>query len=219
MTTSPPSVQAGLRALLSRAPVLPVLVVDDAARAVDLAHALVDGGLPVLEVTLRTPAALEVVARIAAAVPAAVVGTGTVCTPDDLRASADAGAQFAVSPGLTPRLLDAAVRGPIPLLPGVGTVSEAMTASDHGFDTLKVFPAGLLGGPALLAAWAGPLPGLRFCPSGGIKAADLSGYLRVNSVISVGGSWVATPASIQAGAWDTIRALALEACAARAVTQ
>jgi len=207
--------QAGLRALLSRAPVIPVLIVDDAHLAVDLAEALVEGGLPVLELTLRTPAALRAVERIAAHVPGAIVGTGTVLRPDDLKASADAGAVFAVSPGLSPDLLAAAVHAPIPLLPGVATISEAMTAAERGFDTLKLFPAAPMNALRLLPAWAGPLPALRFCPTGGVRAEELDAYLALPNVICVGGSWVATPALIADRRWSEIRTRAAAAASAR----
>lgn len=207
--------QAGLRDLLRLAPVIPVLVVEDADLAVDLAEALVAGGLPVLEFTLRTPAALRAVQRVAVHVPGAVVGTGTVRSPDDLRGSAEAGAVFAVSPGLSPRLLQAAEESPIPLLPGVATASEAMSAAERGFSTLKLFPAVPVGGVALLRALAGPLPELRFCPTGGVSLQTAPDFLAVPTVLCVGGSWLAPPAALAAGAWGEIRALAAQAAALR----
>lgn len=198
-----------LRSLLQQAPVIPVLVVENVAHAKPLAKALVAGGLPVLEVTLRTPAALDVVADMAT-VDGAIVGIGTARNPADVRRASDVGAQFAVSPGLTPALRDA--DHAIPLLPGVATASEAMTAADAGYDTLKCFPASAVGGMALLKALASPLPDLQFCPTGGVREDTLQGWLQLPNVICVGGSWLVTGKQLADGDWAAISAAAERAC-------
>ena len=199
-----------LRELLARAPVIPVLTLDDPDTATDLGRALVAGGLPVLEVTLRTPTALESIRRMAAEVEGAVVGAGTITRPADLEAVAEAGGRFAVSPGLTPDLAQAAGDVDVPLLPGVMTPSEAMGARDRGFSTLKLFPARPAGGIALLQAMAGPLADLAFCPTGGISSNDFRDYLALPNVLCVGGSWVAPRDAIRAGDWQRITQLAAE---------
>lgn len=199
--------------LLELAPVVPVVVLHDAATAVPLARALVDGGLPVIEVTLRTPAATEAVRRIAAEVPGAVVGTGTVRTPDDVRASVDAGARFLVSPGVTPRLLDAMEDSGLDLLPGTSSLSEMLAVAERGHTAMKFFPAEAAGGRPFLSAVAGPLPELRFCPTGGITADSAADYLALPNVSCVGGTWL-TPADLAAaGEFDRIRDLAAAAAA------
>ena len=201
-----------LRELLAPVPVIPVLTIGDPDAAVPLARALIDGGLPVLEVTLRTPKALEAIRRIAAEVPGAEVGAGTVTRPAEVEAAARAaGARFAVSPGLTPALAAAAREAELPLLPGVVTPSEALAARELGFTFLKLFPARAAGGPALLKSLAGPLPDLVFCPTGGIGAADFRDYLALKNVLCVGGSWVAPAAAVAAGDWPRITELAREA--------
>jgi 2-dehydro-3-deoxyphosphogluconate aldolase/(4S)-4-hydroxy-2-oxoglutarate aldolase len=202
--------------ILSKAPVIPVLVIEDVAHAVELGRALVRGGLPVLEVTLRTDAALEAVRRMAAEVEGAIVGVGTVIEPAQLAASVAAGARFAVSPGLTPRLAEEAAGAPIPLLPGAMTPSEIMQAREWGYRRLKLFPADVAGGVSMLKALAGPLPDLRFCPTGGVKLSQLGDYLRLPNVMCVGGSWVAPREAVMAGAWSEITRLASEAVAAAA---
>lgn len=199
-----------LRELLQQAPVIPVLVVEDVAHAVPLAEALVAGGLPVLEVTLRTEAALDVVQAMAR-VDGAVVGIGTARKPADVQRAANVGAQFAVSPGLTPALRDA--EHSIPLLPGVATAGEAMTAADAGYDTLKCFPAAAVGGMALLKSLASPLPDLRFCPTGGVREDTLQGWLKLTNVICVGGSWLVTPKQLADADWAAVTAAAQRACA------
>jgi 2-dehydro-3-deoxyphosphogluconate aldolase/(4S)-4-hydroxy-2-oxoglutarate aldolase len=173
-----------------------------------MSRALVAGGVPAIEVTLRTPAALEAVRAIAAEVEGAVVGVGTVLGADDLRAAHEAGARFAVSPGATPRLLDAAAEIPLPLLPGAATASEAMALLERGYRHLKFFPAVPAGGARLLAAWAGPLPQLRFCPTGGISAASAGDFLALPNVLCVGGSWLTPADRLVAGDWAGIEALA-----------
>ncbi|MEU6699752.1 bifunctional 4-hydroxy-2-oxoglutarate aldolase/2-dehydro-3-deoxy-phosphogluconate aldolase [Pseudonocardia sp. NPDC046786] len=199
--------------LLELAPVVPVVVLDDAGAAVPLARALVDGGLPVIEVTLRTPAAAEAVRRIAAEVPDAVVGTGTVRTPADVRLSVDAGARFLVSPGATPRLLDAMEDSGLDLLPGTSTISEMLAVAERGLTAMKFFPAEAAGGRPFLSAVAGPLPDLRFCPTGGISVDSAPDYLALPNVSCVGGSWITPADLVAAGDWDRIRSLAAAAAA------
>lgn len=195
------------------APVIPVLVVDEVAHAVPLARALVAGGLPALEVTLRTPAALEVIRAMAAEVPDAVVGVGTLRTWNDVSAAADAGARFGVSPGFSANLLQAARSVDMPLLPGVATPSEAMAAAEHGLRVLKFFPAEANGGVPVLKAWESPLADLVFCPTGGIGEGNARDYLARPNVICVGGSWVAPKALVEAGDWSGITELARKAAA------
>lgn len=180
---------ADLATIMTTAPVIPVLVIDDAADAAPIAETLVAAGLPVLEVTLRTPAALAAI-RAMAKVTGAIVGAGTVLDPDLYAAAVDAGARFAVSPGLTDRLARAAAGGPVPLLPGVATASEIMRARDHGFTRLKFFPASIAGGPAALSAFAAVFGDLRFCPTGGITADTAPAWLALPTVDCVGGSWI-----------------------------
>lgn len=196
-----------------RAPVVPVLVVQEVADAAPLARALVAGGLPALEVTLRTPVALDVMRAMADAAPDAVVGAGTLRTPADVRAAVDAGARFGVSPGFSAAVIDAAAEAGLPMLPGVATPTEAMAAAERGLDILKFFPAEANGGIPVLQAWAGPLAGLSFCPTGGIGPTNAAGYLALSNVLCVGGSWVAPADKVKAGDWDGITALARAAAA------
>jgi 2-dehydro-3-deoxyphosphogluconate aldolase/(4S)-4-hydroxy-2-oxoglutarate aldolase len=205
-----PQDAAALRLTLSLAPVIPVIVLDDVAAARPLAEALVAGGLPVLEVTLRTRHALQVIEEMAK-IPGAVVGSGTVRSPLQMGHSVDAGCQFMVSPGASPRLLEAAEDHKIPLLPGIGTPTEAMTAAEHGYSFLKFFPAEALGGAAVLKAYASPLPDITFCPTGGITMEKAKTYLALPNVICVGGSWVMPQDAIESGDWKRIEALAREA--------
>ena len=198
--------------LLTRAPVLPVLTIEDLDDAVPLARALVRGGLSVLEVTLRTPCALDAIRRMQEEVPDAVIGAGTITRAEHLDDCARAGARFAVSPGLSPELAAAASDHPLPLLPGIMTPSEAMSAQESGFTCLKLFPAEAAGGRRLLKSMAGPLPDLRFCPTGGIDAGSFHQYLALPNVLCVGGSWVAPKAAIEQRRWDRIESLAREAC-------
>ncbi len=197
--------------VLNRARVLPVLKIQQATDAVPLARALAAGGLEVLEVTLRTEAAIEAIRRIAAEVPEVTVGAGTVTRPRELEAVRDAGGSFAVSPGLVPELARAAHANELPLLPGVMTPSEALAARDWGFEILKLFPANVAGGIPFLKAISGPLPDLQFCPTGGVNAASFRDYLELPNVICVGGSWVAPAAAVEAAEWSQITALAREA--------
>lgn len=201
--------------LLRAAPVMPVLVIHDAELAVDLAHALIEGGLRTLEVTLRTPAALEAIAQIRQHVPGALVGAGTVLSPADWLRAQEAGAQFGISPGLTPALLEATRRSTLPFVPGVSTASEAMTAMDAGFTALKLFPAEAVGGQALLKSLHGPLPQLLFCPTGGIHPGNAGAYLALPNVGCVGGSWLAPEAALSARNWQVITELARQAATLR----
>lgn len=201
-----------IRELLTLAPVVPVLTIHREEDAVPLARALLTGGLKVLEITLRTPAAAEAMRRIAGEVPEAVVAAGTVRTAADLERAADAGARFAFSPGLADFMLEA---GPIPLVPGVESASEVLRALNRGVTTLKFFPAGPAGGPAALQAFAGPYPDAAFCPTGGVSPENAATYLALPNVLCVGGSWVAPSRKIDEGDWDSITALAREAAALR----
>jgi len=196
--------QPGLAAILERVPVIPVVLIDDAANAVPLARALLAGGLSVIEITLRTPAAIDAIAAIAAEVEGAIVGAGTVLDQAQFAAAARAGARFAVSPGVTDRLLDAAAGSDMPLLPGIATASEAMRLIERGYGFAKFFPAEPAGGSAFLAALASPLPQLRFCPTGGVTPQSAPLYLALSNVVCVGGSWMAPRERIKAHDWRTI---------------
>lgn len=207
---TPAEMSAHLRVVCQKAPVIPVLVIEDASSADDLARALVAGGLPILEITLRTEAALAAITAMAA-VEGAIVGAGTVLTPSDAEAAKRAGATFAVSPGATPELIDACIALDLPILPGAVTPSEAMALNARGFDLLKFFPAEPYGGVATLKALAGPLPRISFCPTGGITEASAPSYLALPTVPCVGGSWVAPAAMVRAGDWAGITALAAKA--------
>lgn len=215
MSRSPEHRAAQLDALLARAPVLPVLVIERLDDAVPLAHALVGAGLPVLEVTLRTDAALEAITRIAREVPDAVVGAGTVLDAAALAAVERAGAAFAIAPGATEALYDAAEASPLPFLPGIASASELMRGLERGHRRFKFFPAEALGGVAALRSLAGPFPQARFCPTGGIDAARAPAYLRLPNVATVGGSWMVPGDALASRDWTRIRALAGEAAALR----
>ncbi|MEM7442808.1 MAG: bifunctional 4-hydroxy-2-oxoglutarate aldolase/2-dehydro-3-deoxy-phosphogluconate aldolase [Pseudomonadota bacterium] len=203
-----------LEDILSLCPVVPVLVVDDPDDAVKLGRALVAGGLRVLEVTLRTQRAVDCLAAMAAGIDDAIVGAGTVLTEEHLTAAGDAGAQFAVSPGATPELLAAASRSPVPLLPGAATASEAMVLLEAGYSLQKFFPAEPSGGIAALKGIGGPLPQIRFCPTGGVGEHNAADYLALPNVICVGGSWIVPADQWQRRDWSGI-----EANARRAVSQ
>jgi 2-dehydro-3-deoxyphosphogluconate aldolase / (4S)-4-hydroxy-2-oxoglutarate aldolase len=197
-----------LEEILGLAPVIPVLIIEDIKDAVPLGRALVAGGLPVLEVTLRTPVALQCIERMAGEIEGAVVGAGTVLNFKLRRAATDAGAQFCVSPGL----IDGAAPGdPAPLLPGVATATELMTGLAAGFTCFKLFPANVAGGTDALKAFASPFQQARFCPTGGVSAKNAADYLALPNVVCVGGSWVAPADVVKAGDWDRITALAREA--------
>ena len=203
---------AALLAVLTRAPVVPVLIIDRLEDAVPLGTALVNGGLPALEVTMRTPVALEAI-RAMSAIPGAIVGAGTVLDAEQARAAVAAGARFLVSPGSTTELIDAAIALGVPILPGVATASEAMVARDKGLRLLKFFPAGPAGGPNYLKALASPLQEIQFCPTGGVSLDNAGDYLKLANVVCVGGSWVAPADAVKAGDWARIERLAREAAA------
>jgi 2-dehydro-3-deoxyphosphogluconate aldolase/(4S)-4-hydroxy-2-oxoglutarate aldolase len=201
--------------LVAKAPVIPVLTVERAADAVPLARALAAGGLPIIEVTLRTRAALDAVHAIAAEVPECVVGVGTVTRSADIPVALSAGAKYLVSPGTPPALAAALAEAPVPVLPGCATVSEAMALAERGFRVLKFFPAEASGGVAWLKAVAAPLPAVKFCPTGGIDARNAAAYLALANVISIGGSWPAPRELIAARDFARITALARQASGIR----
>jgi 2-dehydro-3-deoxyphosphogluconate aldolase / (4S)-4-hydroxy-2-oxoglutarate aldolase len=200
-----------LLALLKGQPVIPVLKIDDATKAAPLARALAKGGLPVIEITMRTGAALESIRRASGEVPEAVVGAGTILDAKQFDQAAEAGSQFIVSPGGTKEVFAAARNSPVPLLPGAITPSEMMAALEEGLDFLKFFPAEQAGGAAFLKSLASPFAGLRFCPTGGVSAKNASDYLSLPNVICIGGSWVAPDDAVKSGDWGLIETLAREA--------
>jgi len=199
--------------ILKLQPVVPVLIVDDAKSAVDLAKALVAGGLRAIEITLRTPAALDAIKAVAAEVEGANVGAGTILNSKDYEAAVKAGSTFIVSPGVAPSVLSAAKDSAVPLLPGTATPSEVMTLREAGYDVMKFFPAEQAGGAAMLKAWSSPLAGTFFCPTGGISLKNAKDYLSLPNVVCVGGSWVAPKELVAAGDWAGITKLASEAFA------
>ncbi|MEM9576633.1 MAG: bifunctional 4-hydroxy-2-oxoglutarate aldolase/2-dehydro-3-deoxy-phosphogluconate aldolase [Pseudomonadota bacterium] len=198
------------REICGMAPIVPVLVVKDAATARPLAEALVAGGLPALEVTLRTPAALDAIAEMAK-VPGGVVGAGTLVTPEDVHAAKAAGATFGVSPGATDALIAACEAEGLPLLAGAATASEAMRLLERGYDMLKFFPAEASGGAPALKAIGAPLPQISFCPTGGVSRSNAASYLSLPNVVCAGGSWVAPADLVAAGDWAGIEVLARQA--------
>jgi 2-dehydro-3-deoxyphosphogluconate aldolase/(4S)-4-hydroxy-2-oxoglutarate aldolase len=212
---SPEERAASVDAILTRAPVLPVLAIDRLEDAVSLARTLVDAGLLVLEITLRTDAALAAIGAIAREVPGALVGAGTVLTPDQLDAVAAAGAMFAIAPGCTAALYAAAADARIPFIPAVATASEIMQGLAHGHRRFKFFPAVPAGGIGALKAFAGPFADVRFCPTGGIDAGSAPAFLALPNVITVGGSWMVPAAALAARDWATIGRLTAEASALR----
>lgn len=201
--------------VLDVVPVMPVVVVDDPAAAVEIARALVAGGLPAIELTLRTPSALDAIRAIAAEVPEILVGAGTIVRPEQAKLAEEAGARFLVSPGATPSLLDAMASTGLPFLPGTSTVSEVMRVLETGVSEMKFFPAEASGGAAYLKAIASPVPEARFCPTGGITATSAATYLALPNVGCVGGSWLTPADAVRAGDWDRIEALAREAAGLR----
>jgi 2-dehydro-3-deoxyphosphogluconate aldolase/(4S)-4-hydroxy-2-oxoglutarate aldolase len=212
IATSP--LQSSMRAaeICALAPIVPVIVIEDLAHARPLAQALVAGGLPALEVTLRSEIAIEAIAEMAQ-VEGAVVGVGTLLTSMDVAAAVEAGAQFGVSPGATDRLLDAAIEAGLPMLPGAATASEVMALLEKGYTVLKFFPAEASGGTAALKAIGAPIPQVGFCPTGGITPQNAASYLALPNVLCAGGSWVAPKAMMEAGDWAGITALAKVAAA------
>lgn len=200
------------RQICALAPIIPVIVVKDIAHAAPLAKALVTGGLPALEVTLRTPVALDAI-RAMTEIEGGVVGAGTLLTPKDVKAAKAAGAKFGVSPGLTETLVKACEDEGLALLPGAATASEVMAAMEWGYDCLKFFPAATSGGAAAIKALGGPLPQVGFCPTGGVSLSNAADYLGLKNVLCAGGSWVAPDAKVAAGDWAGIETLAKEAAA------
>lgn len=203
--------QTSIDEIMRAAPVIPVIVIEDLDHAVPLAHALVKGGLNVLEITLRTPTAMDAIKAIQAEVDGAIVGAGTVLTPRQLEAVAALGCHFAVSPGFTQALLDAATGSPCPLLPGAATASEVMQLLDRGHNRQKFFPAESAGGATFLKSLASPLPDAKFCPTGGIGPDNAKTYLDLQNVLCVGGSWVVPKDAIASGDWSRIEELAASA--------
>jgi 2-dehydro-3-deoxyphosphogluconate aldolase/(4S)-4-hydroxy-2-oxoglutarate aldolase len=200
-----------LISILKLQPVVPVLVIKDLAHAVPLARALVAGGLKAIEITMRTPVALEAIRAVAEEVEGAVPGAGTVLNAKQYHQAVEAGSQFIVSPGTTLELLDVARKSPVPLLPGAATPSEVMALREEGYEVLKFFPAEQAGGAAYLKSLSSPLAGMLFCPTGGITPDNARDYLSLPNVVCVGGSWVAPNALVEAGDWDGITRLATEA--------
>jgi 2-dehydro-3-deoxyphosphogluconate aldolase / (4S)-4-hydroxy-2-oxoglutarate aldolase len=215
MSWTPDTRALAVDAILARAPVLPVLSIARPDDAVPLARALVDSGLRVLEVTLRTPEAMEAIRRIAAEVPDAVVGAGTVLDAAQLDAVGRAGAVFAIAPGSTPRLYEAAADAAIPFIPAIATASEIMLGLEHGHRRFKFFPAAASGGIAALRSFAGPFPEVRFCPTGGIDASTSRDYLALANVATVGGSWMVPGDALAARDWGRIGALARQCVTSR----
>lgn len=198
--------------VFSQGPVVPVLVIERVEDAIPIAHALMEGGINVLEVTLRTDAAIDVIAAIAKEIPEAYIGAGTVTNRDHLKAVTDVGAKFAISPGLTADLLQAGKEGSIPLIPGVSNISDLMKANDAGYDHLKFFPAEAAGGVKALKSIGGPFPNTAFCPTGGISLSNYKEYLALPNVRCVGGSWLAPNDAIENKDWAVLTKLAKEAC-------
>jgi len=204
----------GAVSILDISPVIPVVVLDDPTSAVPVARALLAGGIRIIEVTLRTPTALECITRIAAEVPEMAVGAGTVTRPSEVESAIRAGAQFLVSPGTTMALAEELCRADVPALPGCATVTEVLELRDRGFRELKAFPGESVGGHAFLSSVFGPIPEVRFCPTGGITVESAPAYLLLPNVPCVGGTWLAPAAVIREGAWGTIAELASAAMAA-----
>ena len=204
------------REILTASPVVPVMAIDDLSTAVDLAHALVAGGIRTLEITLRTPVGLDAIRLIKKEVNGAIVGAGTVVNPEQLQAVEDAGAAFAISPGLHPGLAKTSLTSGIALIPGIATPSELQLALEHGIDTCKLFPAEVVGGREMLKALYGPYPYVRFCPTGGITLQSAPEYLKLPNVLCVGGSWLTPKEAVANKDWDTITRLAKEAAALKA---
>jgi len=199
--------------IFAAGPVVPVLVINDVEKAVPLAKALMEGGIKVLEVTLRTPAAIDVIKRIAQEVPDSLIGAGTVTNAQQLKAVVEAGAKFAISPGMTADLLKAGMDAEIPLIPGISSTSDLMKGKDAGYTHMKFFPAEASGGVKAIKSISGPFPDVTFCPTGGIGPNNYNDYLALNNVKCVGGSWLAPDDAIEAGDWARITQLAKEAVA------
>ncbi|MEI8570513.1 keto-hydroxyglutarate-aldolase/keto-deoxy-phosphogluconate aldolase [Methylomonas sp. LW13] len=202
-----------IKEVMTTSPVMPVMVINQLEQAVPLARALVEGGLKVLEITLRTPVALDAIRRIKAEVPGAIVGAGTIINTQTLKNAIGAGAEFIVSPGVTDSLLDAALASGVPILPGVITPSEVMRLMDKGITAMKFFPAEAAGGIPMLKSIGGPLPQVTFCPTGGVNPKNAVEYLALSNVACVGGSWMAPSELVDAGDWAEITRRAAEASA------
>ncbi|WP_442497469.1 bifunctional 4-hydroxy-2-oxoglutarate aldolase/2-dehydro-3-deoxy-phosphogluconate aldolase [Methylobacter sp. sgz302048] len=204
-----------IKDIMYTSPVVPVMVINKLEHAVPLAHALVEGGLKVLEITLRTPIALDAIKRIKAEVPGAIVGAGTVINVDTLQKAIDAGSEFIVSPGVTESLIDAAIKSGVPILPGVISPSEVMRLMEKGITEMKFFPAEAAGGIPMLKSIGGPLPQVTFCPTGGISLKNAADYLALSNVACIGGSWMAPADLVDKEDWDEIKRRATEAAALR----
>ncbi|WAK01317.1 bifunctional 4-hydroxy-2-oxoglutarate aldolase/2-dehydro-3-deoxy-phosphogluconate aldolase [Methylobacter sp. YRD-M1] len=204
---------ASIKDIMYTSPVVPVMVINKLEHAVPLAHALVEGGLKVLEITLRTPIALDAIKRIKAEVPGAIVGAGTVINLDTLQKAIDVGSEFLVSPGVTESLIDAAIKSGVPILPGVISPSEVMRLMEKGITEMKFFPAEAAGGIPMLKSIGGPLPQVTFCPTGGISLKNATDYLALSNVACVGGSWMAPADLVDKEDWDEIKRRATEAAA------
>jgi 2-dehydro-3-deoxyphosphogluconate aldolase/(4S)-4-hydroxy-2-oxoglutarate aldolase len=213
--TAAPAQQLTAGELLTVSPVVPVVVVDDVAQAVPLARALARGGVGIIEITLRTAAGLGAIERVAAEVPEILTGAGTVTTPEEAEAVRRAGAQFIVTPGSPPRLLESVLDTGLPVLAGSSTLTEMMRLAEQGLTAMKFFPAEASGGRAYLSAVAGPMPGLRFCPTGGISMANAADYLALPNVGCVGGSWLTPKDAVAAGDWARVEDLARKAAVLR----
>ncbi|MHB2263901.1 2-dehydro-3-deoxy-phosphogluconate aldolase [Aliihoeflea sp. PC F10.4] len=204
-----------LTSLIGTQPVIPVIRIDDLATAVPMARALVAGGLPAIEITLRTPHALDAIRQVAAEVAGAIVGAGTILDAAQFEAAEKAGAQFIVSPGTTQELIDAARSSAVPFLPGATTASEIMAMREEGYGFLKFFPAEQSGGAPFLKAISAPIPDVSFCPTGGISPANVRSYLSLPNIVCVGGSWVVPGAAVKAGDWAEVERLSREAAGLR----
>lgn len=204
---------ASIKDIMNTSPVVPVMVINKLEHAVPLAHALVEGGLKVLEITLRTPIALDAIRRIKAEVPGAIVGAGTVINLETLKQAIDAGSEFLVSPGVTESLIDAALQSGVPILPGAISPSEVMRLMEKGITEMKFFPAEAAGGIPMLKSIGGPLPQVTFCPTGGISPKNAADYLALSNVACVGGSWMAPADLVDKEDWDEIKRRATEAAA------
>lgn len=211
MKPDPEASASQIESIMTIGPVIPVMVIEHLDDAVPLARALVNGGLKVLEITLRTACALDAITKIKNNVPDAIVGAGTILTPKDLNLAISAGSEFLVSPGYTPSLIEAALSEDVPILPGVATPSEAMQLAEYGISHMKFFPAEAAGGIKMLQSIGSPLPHLKFCPTGGITAQNAQNYLALNNVLCVGGTWMMQKSQIQQKDWHGIELLARQA--------
>ena len=202
-----------IKDIMAISPIVPVMVINNVEHAVPLAHALVKGGLKVLEITLRTPAALESIRRIRAEVPEAIVGAGTIINIETLNKAIDAGAEFIVSPGTTDKMIDAALATGVPLLPGIANPSQAMSLLEKGITEMKFFPAEAAGGIPMLKSIGAPIPQISFCPTGGVSQKNVKEYYNLSNVTCVGGSWMCAASLVDAEDWDEITRLSIEAIA------